>query len=179
MRSAIIGMVAGVGWLQVQAALPSQSVILLLLAAFVLLALALRLSRLVALKIPLLIVCGACFGFVWAALFAHYYLAQELPKELEGRDVILVGTIDSLPAHFEQGMRFNFAVERVVDPAGATRPGVPSRLALAWYSGFGSDETSTVAEVRPGERWQLTVRLAARTKPARHRLRAAGRQGGQ
>jgi competence protein ComEC len=157
MRSAVIGMVAGVGWLQVQSVLPSQAIVLLLIAAAGLLALTTLLTRQTRLKISLRVLCGACFGFVWAALFAHYYLAQELPKELEGRDVTLVGTIDSLPANFEQGMRFNFAVERVVDPVGAA--GIPSRLALAWYSGFGSDEDSTVPEMRPGERWQLTVRL--------------------
>ncbi len=157
MRSAILGFAAGVGWLQIQAILPSQTILLLLIAAAVLLALAVRRVRRLTPKISLFAICGACLGFVWAALFAHYYLAQELPKELEGRDVTLVGTIDSLPANFEQGMRFNFAVERVVDPVGAA--GIPSRLALAWYSGFGSDEDSIVVEARPGERWQLTVRL--------------------
>jgi competence protein ComEC len=163
MRSAILGFVAGIGWLQMQAALPSQSIILLLIAACVLLALLARAARPIPVKMSLLAACGAAAGFAWAALFAHYYLAQELPKELEGRDVTVVGTIDSLPARFEQGTRFNFAVERVLTTDGAvadgSASGIPARLALSWYSAFRSGEALTAGEVQPGERWQLTVRL--------------------
>ena len=158
MRSAIIGFAAGAGWLQVQAALPAQSSIWFLIAIAIMLGLSARAIQRGVFKIPVLIGCGAVVGFAWAALFAQHYLAEELPKELEGRDVTVIGTIDSLPYHFGQGVRFNFAVERVV-PNDGMIAAVPSRLALSWYSAFREEEMQAAADVQPGERWQLTVRL--------------------
>lgn len=141
-----------------QAALPASLHILLLLMLAGLAALAARKISTSLLKHVGNFVCGALIGFVWAVLFAHHYLARELPAELEGHDITLVGTIDSLPTHFERGVRFNFAVERTVGdmaPVGA----IPSRLALSWYSDFRPGELQAVSDVQPGERWQLTVRL--------------------
>lgn len=95
---------------------------------------------------------------MWAAVVAHHYLSQELPKEWEDRDVTVIGTIDSLPFRFERGVRFNFYVERAFATDG-TVPNVPSKLALSWYSGFHDDEAQVVGDLQPGERWQMTVRL--------------------
>src|SRR5437016_9287770 len=78
---------------------------------------------------------GALLGFCWAALYAQYYLRQELPPEWEGRDVTVVGTIASLPTHFEQGVRFHFAVEKVLPQDGEV-PQIPPKLALSWYRAF-------------------------------------------
>ncbi len=162
MRSALLGLAAGAAWLQMQAALPGTYVILLLLACAALLASLLHfLPRLAGSALARVLVraaCGALAGFVWAALFAHYYLQEELPKVWEGRDVTLVGTVDSLPYRFERGIRFNFAVEQVLPAEGET-PLIPSRLALSWYGGFHGEDTQTVPGMQPGERWQLTVRL--------------------
>ena len=158
MRSVLLGFVIGVVWLQIQAALPAQWIIGLLAAAAILAGLSVRLIRRPAFKIPVLAVCGALTGFVWAALFAQHYLAHELPKEWEGRDVHVVGTIDSLPYRFDQGVRFNFAVEQASTDDGALDV-VPPKLALSWYAGFFGDDSRTVGDVKPGERWQLTVRL--------------------
>lgn len=159
MRSAILGFVAGAVLLQNQAALPATHFLFLLLAAALLFSLLTRKQSRIFIRIPALALCGAVFGFAWAGLFAQFYLAQELPKEWEGRDITVVGTIDSLPNYFERGVRFNFAVERVVDD-GAEKPVLPSRLALSWYSAFSIDEFQSVGSVQPGERWQLTVRLS-------------------
>ncbi|WP_373986696.1 ComEC/Rec2 family competence protein [Duganella sp. BuS-21] len=68
-----------------------------------------------------------------------------------GRDLKIIGTIDNLPYRFAQGVRFNFAVEQADGV-------VPPRIALSWYSGY-REQVSVVPDVRPGERWQLTVRL--------------------
>lgn len=162
MRRAILGFVAGAAWLQTQAALPSFGVIVILLAGLTVLLLAARFMprfaqiRLVSLPFP--VICGVFTGFIWAALFAHHYLQQELPSEWEGRDITVIGTIDSLPDRFEQGVRFHFKVERVL-PADGAMPVVPDRLALSWYAGFRGDDTQVLGNVQPGERWQLTVRL--------------------
>lgn len=161
----MLGFVAGAAWLQTQAALPSLLLLCLLSAMLAGVMLMRRffprLTQIAAIKFPLPLVCGALAGFIWAALFAHYYLQQELPTEWEGRDITLVGVIASLPDRSEQGVRFNFKVEKVV-PVDGVMPIVPDRLALSWYAGYpGSrgDEAQTVGDVQPGERWQLTVRL--------------------
>lgn len=158
MRSIIIGFVAGAALLQNQPALPSTVLLSLMLILAILVALRTRDIREMALRIPLFVSCGLLAGFAWSGLFAQHYLAHALPKEWEGRDVTVVGTIDSLPYRFEQGVRFNFAVERIVDPEGDA-PTVPPRLALSWYSAFHEDDLQGVGDVQPGERWQLTVRL--------------------
>lgn len=160
MRSAIIGFAAGAVLLQNQAALPPLYVLIPLLATALLSCLLARRLRRLAWRVPAFACCGAALGFAWAGLFAQHYLAYELPKDWEGRDVTVIGTIDSLPYYFERGVRFHFAVERIVDNGnGGAMPALPSRLALSWYSAFQMDALQAVGKVQPGERWQLTVRL--------------------
>ncbi len=158
MRSAIIGFVSGVGWLQMQGALPSPAMMLTLAAFSLVLCGLVRMCRKPTAKTTIFFIAGAMFGHVWAAGFAHYYLADELSRELEGKDIIVIGTITSLPHRFERGVRFNFAVEQA-QTTEKNLVNLPSRIALSWYSGQGSKSRSTLDAVRPGERWQLTVRL--------------------
>ncbi len=162
MRSAIVGFVVGAACLQMQATLPHYSFLVFLLVVVGGLAALHRhvFQHVLQFQFNILLraLMGVLLGFVWAALFAQYYLSHELPKELEGQDVTIVGTIDSMPSYFERGVRFNFAVEKVLPMDGVT-PVLPSRLALSWYSAFGTDAIQKVAEVKPGERWQFIVRL--------------------
>jgi competence protein ComEC len=90
---------------------------------------------------------------------AHDRLAERLPAALEGQDVLVTGSISSLPQRGPSGLRFQFDVE------GATLQGrpvaLPSRLALGWYNGF-ADELpldDPRADLRGGQRWQLPLRL--------------------
>lgn len=156
MRSAILGFVLGVVLLQNQAALPERYLLALLVAIALALMLLARRMRRPVIKFPLLAAGGSLSGFAWAALFASHYLAHELPSEWEGRDITVVGTVDSLPYQVPQGVRFNFRVERVVAPEAAV---LPRRLALSWYAAQNPGESQPAAQVRPGERWQLTLRL--------------------
>lgn len=160
MRSAIIGFAAGVCWLQTRAALPSFSILWLAAAcAFLLALLAAHPAPSLSARPALLAGCGALLGFAWAALLAQHVLAQELPRELEGRDVPIVGVVDSLPAPFDGGVRFYFSVERMLEQ-GVDISGLPRRLALSWYGHEGRRGMSgAVPALAPGERWQLTVRL--------------------
>ena len=90
-------------------------------------------------------VAALLLGFAYAGLRAHQRLADELAFADEGRDVRVMGIVDSLPVRLERGQRFEFEVESHEGTIG-----VPGRLLLGWYG----------AEiVRPGERWSLTVRL--------------------
>ncbi len=102
-------------------------------------------------------------------------MADELPEQWEGRDIRIVGVVDALPQPAERGIRFEFAVERVLT-AGAL---VPSRLSLAWYDATprsrpaepmralqlsspaarSSPSVPAIAQLHAGQRWQLTVRL--------------------
>ncbi len=104
---------------------------------------------------PAWLATGLAAGFAYAAIFAHYRLADELPLELEGRDVELVGTVSSLPQFFARGVRFEFTVEQVLT-SGAR---VPALLQLSWYGGFAAEARMPDPAVRPGERWLLNVRL--------------------
>jgi competence protein ComEC len=174
MRSAILGFAAGIAFLQMQAQLLPFEGHMVLLAAAALLLLACWRLRIpgaragwqTVLRIVLFNVAGLCAGFAWGGLMAQYRLDDALPAAWEGQDVVVVGTIDSLPYRFERGVRFNFNVEKVA-PQNGGRPPVPQRLALSWYSpgAFGqagaesTQAAQTVPEVRPGERWQFTLRL--------------------
>ncbi|WP_050469290.1 DNA internalization-related competence protein ComEC/Rec2 [Herbaspirillum chlorophenolicum] len=169
MRSVIIGFAFGIGLLQMQARLPGMEWYVAGLVLAGLLALTAWKFWQPFLRIPLLLTCGAWVGFLWAGAFAHYYLEQELPPAWEGREVTVIGTVADLPDRNEQGVRFRFDVEQVVQQ-GAVTPPVPPRLALAWYGNrryqapvedgeAAPPGPQPVANIRPGERWRLTVRL--------------------
>lgn len=169
MRSLIIGFALGVALLQVQARLPGVEWYAVGLSLAALLGLSAWKFWKPFLRVPLLLTCGAWLGFLWAAAFAMYYLDQELPKAWEGRDVTVIGTVADLPDHTPQGWRFRFDVEQVEVQNGVMPP-VPPRISLAWYGnrraqapaedGEGAAPArQQVAEIPPGSRWRLTVRL--------------------
>ncbi|MBI5898077.1 MAG: DNA internalization-related competence protein ComEC/Rec2 [Rhodocyclales bacterium] len=159
MRLFVFFFAAGICVLQWQPALPAPA-LLAGIGATALLALALaatgqesapvirRSSR------PFLLAIGAAgLGLVWAAGFAHWRLAEELPADLEGRDIEVRGVVAGLPQELERGLRFAFDVEQAA-------PGVPRRVSLAWYrGGDGEADESPRVPVRAGERWRFTVRL--------------------
>jgi len=87
-------------------------------------------------------------GMGWAWGHAHQQLADDLPSELEGRDLAVVGRIASLPQWRDVDPQFDVAV------VSSEESGVPRRLRLAWYD---SD-----AQPQPGELWQFVVRLKRR-----------------
>src|SRR5476649_2196312 len=150
MPTFILGFAAGAFWLQTQAALPAHAGTTLAVACLVCLVFSFFLRHQHAL-LRLLSGCagGILLGFFWAAWLAQLALASQLALADEGRDITVTGTIASLPYRFEQGVRFNFAVERAV---GAQ---VPPLIALSWYKGFRDEVTNEVGDVQPGERWQL------------------------
>ncbi len=105
-------------------------------------------------RIPALLSC-LLLGFAWGAWRADIRLADELPAAWEGRDIQVVGVVAALPQDFSQGSRFEFTVELVLTATAV----VPHRIMLSWYQGSRDGEDFVRQPLRPGERWQFTVRL--------------------
>jgi len=143
---AALAFAAGAAVLQQQAALPAIGWVVL---APILAGLACRKRRLI---VP------ACFavGFLWAAGWAHWRMADRLAPELEGRDIAVVGVVASLPALGERSLRFEFDVESV--PGGEK---LPRKLLVSWYRTSAAEEAPALlaSALHPGERWLLTLRL--------------------
>jgi competence protein ComEC len=153
MRMSIIGFGIGILALQMQPALPDSTQ---LAAATIVLVIALVLAVVIARRgdgvhrrLLVLCIAVAC-GFVWAAWRAQWRLADELPMIWEQRDVDVVGVVAELPQPLDRATRFVFAVESSEAP-------VPGRIQLSWYPPRGGP--GLVPQLRPGERWKLTVRV--------------------
>jgi len=89
-------------------------------------------------------------GFHWAWLQAAWILSEPLPQTLEKQDVVIEGTIASLPQQAGHKWRFLFDIDRL-QHEGVTIKNAPSRVRLNWYK--------SVPELSVGDRWQLTVRM--------------------
>lgn len=165
LRLTILAFVAGVGWLQQQAALPDLRfagwLACLLPAWWLAGRLPCRPGRVFVVAGVIL---GGAFaaGFFYAAWRAELRLADALPPAWEGRDIRVTGVVAALPQLTERGVRFDFDVESVATPGAR----VPKRIRLFWYqqapaaNEAGEDEAlPNPMRLHAGERWQLTVRL--------------------
>lgn len=151
---------AGILALQQQPELPEGGLLCLISGIFIYFLLRYLTKR--KLWLPLLLLAGLLTGFGWAAWRAEVRLATALNPAWEGQDVQVVGVVVSLPQVFERGTRFEFQVE-ASEPAAAT---VPERLWLSTYSGRPGyaasaelEDEASLRQLKPGERWRLTVRL--------------------
>ena len=159
-RLSILAFVAGVGWLQQQATLPSLAWVgvlpLLLLGAW-------RLAQGKAAwssrtAHALILLAAFLSGYDWAAWRAQIRLADALPASWEGRDIQVTGVVASLPQYNERGVRFDFDVEEVSTPDAR----VPHRIQLFWFNRAADAEEAALlnpARLHAGERWQWVVRL--------------------
>lgn len=96
---------------------------------------------------------------------AARFASQALPAALEGRDFDVQGVVVGLPQMQATGVRFRLAVEQ------ARWDGQPVVLVplldVGWYSGWGSTAGGGLElqrqpmAVRPGERWQMRLRVKA------------------
>lgn len=137
---AVLAFLAGVLALQQFAELPTSGWALFTFPVFAL-AFVFRPMRLPA--------CAAA-GFLLAWWTAAAILAQALPTELEGEDLVAEGIIASLPDADTNRTRFELKIERLLD---GERPvdGL-ERVQLSWYG-------AQRPMLRAGERWRFTVRL--------------------
>ena len=106
---------------------------------------------------------AALAAFGATGLRAHHRLAQQLDPALEGRDVVLVGSIARMPQRSAVGWRFRFDVEQA--RLGNEPVRLPPHVQLSWYGATGmaaeGGAQAPGVDWRAGDRWQLTARLKA------------------
>jgi competence protein ComEC len=107
---------------------------------------------------------GAATAFAAAGGRASALLADAIDPALEGRDLVLTGTLSRMPQRGEAGWRFLFDVDEARQDG--TMVTVPARVQLGWYASAGTaDDTDAAqpvaADLRVGDRWQFSVRLKA------------------
>ena len=88
------------------------------------------------------------FGWAWALLYSSSILENQLHPKFEGQTLSVRGSVIGLPEGFSRGVRFAFRLESI---NGITDSSMPKTIRLSWYS--------LPVEIRPGDRWQFTVRL--------------------
>ena len=160
MVAAIVAFAAGCWWLQQQARLPPLAGVFVVLAALAL-AFLWRNARGAGWRSAALVLALPAFaglGFYWAAATATWRLADALPPAAEGREIRVEGLVSAMPERTERGWRFDFAIERSLDPQWR----LPTHVALSWFDADAVDDNApglSTAPIRPGERWRFTVRL--------------------
>lgn len=140
-----LAVLAGTSFLQLLPALPPAIVAAALLAVVPLTAWHVR-GRILAWCIT---------GFLWAWLQAEVRLSEDLPHDLEGVDLVLRGSIASLPEVDGRATRFVFEARSRLQSTetGPDWIAFTRTLRLSWYD---------APALRAGEGWQLRVRLKRR-----------------
>ena len=93
------------------------------------------------------------FGMAWAGWCGSRAMEARLPRELEGRDIVVVGTIAGLTQLRDEATRFELKVERA--SLGDKPIALDGSLRLAWYAAG----NRSVPKVESCSRWRLLLRL--------------------
>ncbi|MEK8031333.1 DNA internalization-related competence protein ComEC/Rec2 [Ideonella sp. DXS29W] len=104
--------------------------------------------------LALMAVATGAVAFAQAGWRGGERVAQILPADLEGRDLIVTGRVVGLPQIDAEGVHFLFEPDAAGD-TGAARVELPPRIRLAWPR----DGSGLAPRVQAGERWELPVRL--------------------
>jgi len=97
----------------------------------------------------LTLICCLLAGFLWAQFQANTLIDQRLPAQLTNRTLHVRGYVASLPAQLGHRTRFEFEITTLESPALTT---LPHKVRLSWY-------TDKPLRLRPGDEWQLDLRL--------------------
>ncbi len=146
MRLGAVAFLCGILLFQQLAELPQLSTVQTILWLALLL-LMVAVTRFIRQLRPLLFLLA---GFHWALLQAVLILSSALPAALEKQDLVIQGSIASLPQQQGRKWRFLFDIEEVKH-AGNIIADPPRHVRLNWYG--------TSPKLNVGDRWQLTVRL--------------------
>jgi len=85
-------------------------------------------------------------GAIWTLFYVNLIINDRLPSSLTGQDIVILGTIASVPEHQNRRIRFLFTPDK------SSHKQLPDMLRLNWYQPLPEHLNS-------GDRWQLTVRL--------------------
>lgn len=107
-------------------------------------------------------------AFSVTGLRAVAFDANRLDAALEGRDLRITGVVAELPQRNAAGLRFRVRVESARLDSGAP-VALPQRMDIGWYNGMAPASANASGwelqhqpqPVRPGERWEFTVRVKA------------------
>jgi len=120
-----------------------------------------------------LLAAGGLLGWAWTDVRAAWRLQAQLPVQLEGQNLRVVGVVTRLPQWSDDGVRFPFEIESVTLDAGAdVSPGderasaallqqMPRDVLLSWYrpNASASGRAQLPSDLAAGQRWSLPVRL--------------------
>jgi competence protein ComEC len=94
-------------------------------------------------------------GVLLATFSAQTQLDNRLPKSLEGKELLISGTVLGLPETREDSSRFRFSISSISIPSGSKQfdysPDFKGIIRLGWYQAH--------QKIIPGEVWQLKVKL--------------------
>lgn len=99
---------------------------------------------------PLKMLLAICAGAAYGIACGHIYLANQLPEELVGRDLIVEGRVIDLPSEDNRRQLFSLKVSRAYDQANLTYKDFPSKINLSSYGSL---------RVKTGEQWRVRVKL--------------------
>ncbi|OUR73261.1 DNA internalization-related competence protein ComEC/Rec2 [Methylophaga sp. 41_12_T18] len=85
-------------------------------------------------------------GFSWSYYQASAVISDRLASELQGKDIVITGTVSTIPEYHSQHVRFEFRPDQ--------QPNIqlPKKILLNWYRPF-------PISIHADERWQIMVRL--------------------
>ncbi|MDB5744776.1 MAG: internalization-related competence protein ComEC/Rec2 [Polaromonas sp.] len=124
-----------------------------------------------------LLLAVALLGFGLTGWRGSAFDASAMNPALEGRDVVVTGTVLAMPQVSEDAVRFRLGIDSA--RLDGQTVALPPQLLLGWYAGFMGREAKSAADegadaaalalelqrqpqpLRAGERWQMTVRLKA------------------
>ncbi len=93
-------------------------------------------------------------GIIYSSYHAHWQLSHRLDENLVGQNIVLMGTVSSIPVSEGRVQRFQFRVNQFrllgSEASFESEDLFPENIRLSWYYG---------RSPKAGERWQLVVRL--------------------
>jgi competence protein ComEC len=133
----------------------------------------------------LILALGFALSFGLTGLRSVIFLRAALDPALEGRDIVVTGSVQAMPEMSEDAVRFRFQPETAFLAGQPVQ--LPAQIYVGWYSGFGLGQFAVTAKTEPnaanftsdqlpetllelqqqpqalkaGERWRMTLRLKA------------------
>lgn len=85
-------------------------------------------------------------GFCWVLIYVYWIARWSLPKEIEGKKILVTGYIASLPVINSSYASFEFKTLTINNEK------ISTKLKLSWYQKY-------LLNIHPGDKWQFLVKL--------------------